>query len=980
MAITIKHLTNSGKGEVKAIQDYLETADSAADYYSASAGKAIRFLGRGAQAHRLSDYDPRRMTRMLAGRTPDGSANLATRKGGAKGTRRAATDVTLSAPKSVSAIALTTDPRLIAAHDAAVAAAIAEIERRIAGYRLGKGGRGGRVEGADLIVAAYRHEDARPVGGLVSPQLHTHCAILNMLKKESGDWASIDLAWGQGGEGLRLIDYVYQSELARRCRDLGYEVRATEEAFEIQGINDEQIDSLSLRSAQIRKELAARGIGPDAPTAVKKIATVATRERKGDQTHGEMRQGFVAMVEAAGIDAYAISGQALVPRPGDAGAAARSVSDTVASLSEQSVVIARADILREALRLGIADGVTIDEIESAIDSNPDLIRSGDSDRYTTKAAVQIEVETLAMAESGRGAVDALYTDVQVAMRLQARDAESEYKLTQGQRESVMLALTTQDRVVAIRGAAGAGKTTGAIDLIAQATKEQGLEVVGLAPTHQAKSGLADAGLDSAGTLAAFLASESPSDGRPRVYILDEAGMVGAADMRALLARIDAEGARLVLVGDHRQLEAVAAGNPFQRLIETRSVEMADMPEILRQKDADQLEIANLFAAGKAEEAVGRLDRYVTEVKSDKPNATKEDHKAAAIAETARRFTSLSADERKSALLLAGTNKSRQTLNAEIRSALKASGDVGLAEIKITALDRVNITQPLRQRASRYPRGTRLVVPGKGGDRAYKVLGAMDKHRIEVAEIGKAEKTIIDLRKVDDLTRLRIYRERDMHLAVGDRVTWRGTEGKKADKVINGAMGTVVNVEGGKATVVLDDGRMVKISGGEAKEIDHGWAVTTHKSQGATVDRVIVFAENTVGAVANLAYVALTRQRKDLDIITADFKSVAARWMRFSSAESAVIESGSDVDALVAKAKADIERERVEREATAKANAEATVKPTAKAKPKAKTFGGNPFTSPNTSPKPGAGAGAGAEVDQPKPAPGKIRDRGYDLEM
>lgn len=966
MAITIKHLTNAGKGDITAIQDYLETADSAADYYSASAGKAIRFLGQGAQAHGLSEYDPRRMTRMLAGRTPDGSANLSTRKGGAKGTRRAATDVTLSAPKSVSAIALTTDPRLIAAHDAAVAAAITVIEERIAGHRLGKGGRGGRVEGADLLVAAYRHEDARPVRGLVSPQLHTHCAILNMIRKAGGDWASVDLAWGQGGEGLRLIDYVYQSELARRCRELGYEVRATEEAFEIQGISDQQVDSLSLRSAQIRKELAARGIGPGAPTAVKKMATMATRERKGDQTHSEMRQGFRAMVEAVGIDSHAISGQALVPRPGDADAATRSVADTVASLSEQAVVIEHQDIVREALRLGIADGVTIDEIESAIDANPDLIRSGDSDRYTTKAAVQIEVETLAMAESGRGAVDALYTDVQVAMRLQARDAESEYKLTQGQRESVMLALTTQDRVVAIRGAAGAGKTTGAIDLIARAAKEQGLEVVGLAPTHQAKSGLADAGLDSAGTLAAFLASESPGDGRQRIYILDEAGMVGASDMRALLARIDAEGGRLVLVGDHRQLEAVAAGNPFQRLLETQTIAMADMPEILRQKDTDQLEIANLFAAGKAEEAVGRLEKYVSEIKSDKPEAAKEDHKQAAIAEAARRFVSLSPGERKSTLLLAGTNKSRQALNAEIRSALKTSGDIGLAEIKIAALDRVNITQPLRQRASRYPRGTRLVVPGKGGERAYKVLGAVDKHKIEVAEIGKAEKTIIDLRKVDDLARLRIYRERDMHLAVGDRVTWRGTEGKKTNKIINGAMGTVVGVDGGKATVALDDGRMVKISGGEAKEIDHGWAVTTHKSQGATVDRVIIYAENTKGQAANLAYVAATRQRVSLDIVTADFESVAKRWQTFTSADSAALTSGNDVDGMVAKARAEIERERVEREK------EANAKATPKAKPKAKTpFGGNPFTSPRP--------GAGADVER-KPAPGRGRDRGYDFEM
>ena len=124
-----------------------------------------------------------------------------------------------------------------------------------------------------------------------------------------------------------------------------------------------------------------------------------------------------------------------------------------------------------------------------------------------------------------------------------------------------MALTNRDQIAGIVGAAGAGKTT-AMRAVASAYRAAGQQVIGLAPSTAAAGELRSAGADKTQSLAAFLEHGEPAGGG-RLFILDEAGMVSARDMRQILDRLE-KNDRLLLVGDPGQLAAVEQGSPFNR--------------------------------------------------------------------------------------------------------------------------------------------------------------------------------------------------------------------------------------------------------------------------------------------------------------------------------------------------------------------------------------------------------------------------------
>ena len=78
---------------------------------------------------------------------------------------------------------------------------------------------------------------------------------------------------------------------------------------------------------------------------------------------------------------------------------------------------------------------------------------------------------------------------------------------------------------------------------------------------------------------------------------------------------------------------------------------------------------------------------------------------------------------------------------------------------------------------------------------------------------------------------------------------------------NGMLGTVENIHSDKITAKLDNGARVTVNPHIYKQIDHGYAVTIHKSQGATVDQAYVLASRTLDSP--LTYVAMTRHRDSM---------------------------------------------------------------------------------------------------------------------
>ena len=179
--------------------------------------EASAWAGRGAAALGLSGpVGPDTFTAVLEGRVPDGP-RLGKRGKDGEIHHRPGRDITLSAPKSVSLVALVGgDDRIVAAHDKAVGKTLAWVERNVIETRMQDRATGTMVRTGDqkMVAATFRHDTSRNL----DPQLHTHCVIANMVQGEDGKWRTMV------NDGLyrnkMAIGAIYRAELAHGLKDL----------------------------------------------------------------------------------------------------------------------------------------------------------------------------------------------------------------------------------------------------------------------------------------------------------------------------------------------------------------------------------------------------------------------------------------------------------------------------------------------------------------------------------------------------------------------------------------------------------------------------------------------------------------------------------------------------------------------------------------------------------------------------------------
>src|SRR5690606_344695 len=209
--------------------------DGADDYY-AKEGDASEWQGRGAAELGLSGtVDSNRFRELLAGNIGNGQQIMrsAVRNDSKE---RIGIDLTFSAPKSVSMQALVSgDARIIEAHDRAVARALAEAEALAQGRQKINGKT--RIETTgNLVIAKFRHETSRER----DPQLHTHAVVLNMTRRNDGQWRA--LKNDQIIKATKYLGAVYRAELAHELQRMGYQIRHEKDGmFELAHISREQI-------------------------------------------------------------------------------------------------------------------------------------------------------------------------------------------------------------------------------------------------------------------------------------------------------------------------------------------------------------------------------------------------------------------------------------------------------------------------------------------------------------------------------------------------------------------------------------------------------------------------------------------------------------------------------------------------------------------------------------------------------------------
>ena len=277
---------------------------------------ASAWAGKGAQELGLKGpVDPETFRAVLEGKVPDGSDTELGRRGkDGEIHHRPGRDLTFSAPKSVSIAALGgDDKRIVEAHDRAVAATLAWIEKNAAETRMKDPGSGpgqvpetgtmARVGNQKIVAATFRHDTSRNL----DPQLHSHSVIANMLKGEDGKWRSM------ANEGLyarqKLIGMLYRSELAAGLARLGYGIEKThaDGRFEIAGVPRTAIEAFSSRRAEIEAAMAERNLGAsgDSPRLAERAALM-TRAAKRDIDRDELRGVWAKQAADLGLDAGAL--------------------------------------------------------------------------------------------------------------------------------------------------------------------------------------------------------------------------------------------------------------------------------------------------------------------------------------------------------------------------------------------------------------------------------------------------------------------------------------------------------------------------------------------------------------------------------------------------------------------------------------------------------------------------------------------------
>lgn len=820
-----------------AAASYYEDADG---YYSKDHSPSC-WQGDGARRLGLQgEVDAATFQELLDGKMSDGSKIHNAAEG-----RRGGTDFTFSAPKSVSMQTLIGgDVRLIDAHETAVARTL-EYAQGLAAYRVTEKGETQREASGNLIIASFRHDLSRAQ----DPNLHTHAVVLNATQRSDGQWRALEQT--DFYHQKMLMGAMYRTELALEVQKLGYQVRLThaDGRFELTHINAKQIDAFSTRSQAIESALAAHGKTRENATArEKEVANLSTRDKKTDVNHQALHQSWQDKSRAHNVNykpslmlaAYSTESRDLT--------AQMAIAYAIEHTTERQAVISQATLVRAALEHGTG-GTDFTAIKTELlrqTHSGQLITAGE--RYTTEAAQKREHEMLNVAARGKGAMARIMSEREVEHALSISG------LNDGQRAAAVLVLSTEERIVAIQGAAGTGKTTMLREAKALA-EAQGYRVHGLAPSAAAAHELAKAGISSQ-TLAAFQSKERTGLNDKTVLLVDEAGMVAAKDMHHVLHAAETSGARVVLIGDTQQLKAVEAGRPFAQLQEA-GIARVEMGEIQRQTDMQLKQAVELAAKGDVAYSLTMLNKHVQQIDS-----AHDRH-----AQIAKDYAALAPQDRADTLVVAGTHHARTAINENVRSELGLAGK----GIDVFILTRNDLTQAQARMSLSYRPGD--VIEAK---KPYESLGMK---RGDMARVIDGEAGIVILERADGQrvswrpaiqSNMLAYRESVRELSAGDRV--RFTANDHAENLINGDRATVTAIDGERQTITLQkaDGCDITLNTSRPLHLDHGYCSTIHAAQGQTAERILIEAD-TKSATANESayYVAISRARSEATIYTDD---------------------------------------------------------------------------------------------------------------
>lgn len=675
-------------------------------------------------------------------------------------------DCTFSSPKSVSAIWAIADPDLRSlisqAQEHAVQAGIEFLERHALCHRYGPAGVE-RVPTQNALVATFEHATSR--NG--DPQLHTHAIIANMALTDEGTWrcVDLDLRWKKSAGAM------YRAELANQLQGLGFAIEREGNYFKVEGVPQDLTEHWSSRRQEVLAHSQEAGLGSGRGS---EYSALSSRQDKQEVDRPKLFAEWQGEAESHGFGLGEIQE---IRHDRVIRLASPTPESILAEIMEHQSTFTKPQLMAE-VAIQSQGALKIEEIEGLAnrvmqhETCVPLKSPVGLPRYTTQEMIDLET-----------------TMVEKICRLATRHSHPASKegpgvaaLSEEQRSALAYLTTQSGQVASMSGMAGTGKSY----LLGQANhawQAEGYQVMGVALSGKAAQGLEQ----GSGILSQTLHSlcHELDKGRLQlnsqtVLVVDEASMVGSRKMARLVDEVEQSGAKLVLIGDVKQLQPIEAGQAFGAI--TDQIGSVELNEIRRQNDDRERQMVHDFAAGNAKAAL----------------------------------LSLAANQR--------LHVTRNGLDCQ-----KQAADAAIA-------DRVAGKSTVLLAATRYE---------------VRVLNEMARH--EAKKQGLVDTLDVLLETAQGLR----------EFAVGDAVVF--LRNHRGLNVKNGTLGVVEEATEKGLRVKDQAGKSAWVNFDFYNHLDHSYALTTHKAQGATFDRAHVVIGELSGR--EWSYVAASRARESTHIYT-----------------------------------------------------------------------------------------------------------------
>ena len=775
--------------------------------------------------------------------------------------RRVGYDFTFNASKSVSLAYTFADDnekkQILQAFRDSVKDAMDEVENGVQA-RVRKNKANENRETGNIVYGEFIHFTSRPVDNIPDPHLHAHCFVFNATFDEAEDkWKAVQ--FGQVKQDAPYYEAVFHSSLAERLNGLGYEIEKTKNGFEISGISRETIDKFSRRTEEIENVAKEYNI---TDKQRKSDLGVKTREDKRNSISEEQQytawQDRLTEQELINLTNLKKPSVADEKKKDFSMLAKDAVDYSLDHHLERKSVATDKEILTTALRSSFGE-VRVNDVKKAFQNNQEIISVSENSQtwITTKDALNEENALITKACENKGnykPINDHYTP-------------SNPLLSKEQHNAVQHALNSIDGIIIMAGKAGTGKTT-LMKEVQSGIYAAGKNLYAFAPSAEASRMVQrKEGFQNAETLATLFQNKTlQTKLKNSVIWIDEAGMLSNKDMSKAIDIANEQNSRIILTGDIKQHNSIERGDALRTLQIEAGITSIQISKIQRQKSKTYKEAVFALSQSDINKGFRKLEKMgaITEVQNtvDRVNAIAEDYYTSTYQNTKK------GKNENEVLVVSPTHHEGEMVTQKIREKLKQQGFLNSEEKSFTTFKNLQLTAAEKVKKENYNNDKWLIfhqnVKGFAAGSKYKIENISDNNFIRLSDSSGELRSI----NIDQAANFNVFEQKSISIATGDKIRITGNgKAKDGKHLFNG---NLYKVSG------FDRQGNIKLSNGSTISKDYGYislgyVLTSHASQGKTVDKVIISQSSMSFRASSKEqfYVSVSRGRKAVSIYTDD---------------------------------------------------------------------------------------------------------------